>query len=88
MVVFNRATSAIYALFLPSFLPTDYSYYGYAALRAANIGLAVPTDNSLRAKMDGNTLSWYTTQTSHGPEGLQLNKNNDTYYWVAFYAES
>ena len=77
-----------FGLFNPIFLTTGYTECGYAVLKSASLGLAVPTSRDLLAKVDGTTLTWYTTRTSTDHISCQLNTNNKTYNWVAFYAES
>lgn len=81
-------TSANFGIFTPMFLTTKYKSFGYAVLKNMNIGLTVPTSTDLKAKVDGTTLTWYTTRTQYDQVAVQLNTQNVTYNWVAFYAES
>ena len=84
----SSGVTANFGIFTPMFLTTEYNSCGYAVFKNMSVGLSVPTSGDLKAKMDGTTLTWYTTRTQYDQVGVQLNANNITYNWVAFYAES
>lgn len=84
----SKGAYANFGIFTPMFLTTEYTSCGYAVLKNATMGLATPTSDALKAKMDGTTLTWYTTRTQYDQPDVQLNYDNTTYNWVAFYAES